>query len=229
MRRSRLNGFTLTELLIAAAIMGIILATLGSLFVSSTKAYRANDEASALQQNSGAAERLLAYEISLAGYRGSDTNAQSRTFDSTPIVGTVSPAAETTLAITTGSSATTPDTVAVRYYEDRFESGPTPSSVQFSVDTKNNSLYRRKSTDTKREPLVQGVYNLKVLRYIREDGRACNTVPTSTPPAASTLVGLKLELTFTDQIKKQLVVTFPNKQVAPVLPTLTVLASPSGC
>ena len=42
-RHTSQHGFTLVELLVASAVMGIILGALGSLFATTNRAYRAND------------------------------------------------------------------------------------------------------------------------------------------------------------------------------------------
>lgn len=164
--RSRQSGFTIVELLVASVIMVIILGALGGLFLSTSKAYRANDKVSALQQNADAAGQLLSYEVELAGYRGSDNSTNgfsSRTF-STPILFGAASIPATTLRITANAALATPDNIAVSYYEDRFTStsaNPTRTSVQFSVDTRNNNLDRHASGETNAQPAVEDVTNLK--------------------------------------------------------------------
>lgn len=215
-------GFTLIELLVASAIMAIILGALGNLFVSTRDAYRANEEATALQQTADAVGQLLTYEIGLAGYRGSDNNASTRTF-TTPVVFGLLSFPATTLQIETGLSASTPDEVYVSYYEDRYVSNTAKLGTEFSVDTTNHNLDRYLSTDTAKRAIIRGVHNLKVLRYVRRDGKECNTA------TAANLAALRLEFTLTDGLKKQTVVPLQNPQVSPVLPVLSVLANSSGC
>ena len=233
--RSRQSGFTIVELLVASVIMVVILGALGSLFVSTNRAYRVNDKVSTLQQSADAAGELLSYEIGLAGYRGSDNsskNFDSRTFTTSVLFGTVTVPA-TTLKIE-NTPSTSPNKIAVSYYEDRFQStgspaNPTKTAVQFSIDA--NNLYRQQSGGSAKQPAIEGVYNLKVLRYIRKDGKECNTVTPSTPAVPSNLAGLKLELTFTDNLKKQVVIPLSNPQTSSAadLPTLNVLPNSAGC
>lgn len=228
-------GFTLVELLVASVIMVMILSALGSLFVSTSRAYRVNDEVSALQQNADAAGQLLSYEIGLAGYRGSDNsgnNFNARTFSTPILFGTTSVPA-TTLKIE-NTPSTSPDKITVSYYEDRFTStstSPKKASTQFSVDTGNRNLDRHVSGETNAQPAIENVYNLKVLRYIRKDGKECNTVTPATPTTPSDLAGLRLELTFNKGLRKQVIVSLANPQTSSALdlPTLTVLSNPTGC
>lgn len=202
------QGFTLVELLVAATIMALILSALGSLFVSTNRAYRANDEVSERQQSADAAAQLLSYEIGLAGYRGSTpSNVQNSTFAAT----------ERTLSITKGASATTSDAITVRYYEDRFNSSPVKTMVTFNAAKDGNNifnLYRHNHAETAKQPAIQFIQNLKVLSYIRKDGSE------GASATQATLSGLRLELTFTDGLKKQVVIGIDNPQANPELPTL---------
>ncbi len=214
MKHARSAGFTLVELLVAGTIMLLILGALGNLFVSSSRAYRVNNEASDRQQTAEAATQMLTYEIGLAGYRGSDQGASSREFKTTAVLGVVS-VPESTLIITKGATATSPDTVTVRYYEDRFISSTAKRTAAFTAakDSDNAyNLYRAQDGDNK--PAILGVKNLKVVKYIKRDGTE------ATSATKDTLAALKLELTFIDGLKQQLVISIPNLQQLPVLPTL---------
>ena len=214
MKRGRRDGFTLVELLVAGTIMLLILGALGNLFISSSRAYRVNNEASDRQQTAEAATQMLTYEIGLAGYRGSDQSANTREFKTTALPGVVS-VPESTLTITKGATATSPDTVTVRYYEDRFISSTAKRTAAFTAakDSDNAyNLYRAQDGDNK--PAILGVKNLKVVKYIKRDGTE------ATSATKDTLAALKLELTFIDGLKQQLVISIPNLQQLPVLPTL---------
>jgi len=73
------------------------------------------------------------------------------------------------------------------------------------------NLYR--TTGTK-QPVFENIKNLKVFRYVKKDGNE------STSVTAAELAALKLELTFTDNSKKQVIVGINNTQQSPVLPSL---------
>jgi Tfp pilus assembly protein PilW len=194
------DGITLVELLIAAAILGVLLAALTGLFTGSARGMQANQQLSDRQQNAAVAEQVLKYELGLAGYKGVTSNALTRTFPG-----------DITLAVTRGSS-TSPDTVRVQYYEDRLYgegSAAVLRDVSFSVQTNKGKSYlaRREGTGTTNN-LVEGVTNLKVTNYVRRNGDidpATSTIP-------PTLVGLQLELTFSDAPAKTVFISFQNPQ-----------------
>ena len=173
----------------------------------------------------------------MAGYRGSTDTATSRTIKTSILFVTVTVPA-TTLKIqvaTTGS-----DKVTVSYYEDRFDTATTPLAVQFSADASNQTLYRYKAGDAAKQPVAEDVRSFKVLRYIRKDGKECNSVTpnvftTAGEPGTLTtsgnLAGLRLELTFSANVKKQIVIPLANTQTSSAtdLPTLTTPSNPAGC
>lgn len=208
-------GFTLVELLVAGTIMVLILSALGSLFASTTKAYRANDKVSERQQSVDAAGQLLEYEIGLAGYKGSTDAAGARKFE-TAVLGVV-PVPESTLRIEKNSPAIGTDRVTVRYYEDRFETTPVKKVVSFEVSEDDRNTYNLKiRVDSGNfQPAIQDVKSLKVLKYIKKDGGEVTSV--SQP---DDLAALRLELTFTDALKKQVIIGLNNPQNVPVLPPL---------
>lgn len=208
-------GFTLVELLVAGTIMVLILSALGSLFASTTKAYRANDKVSERQQSVDAAGQLLEYEIGLAGYKGSTDAAGARKFE-TAVLGVV-PVPESTLRIEKNSPAIGTDRVTVRYYEDRFENTPVKKVVSFEVGEDDRNTYNLKiRVDSGNfQPAIQDVKSLKVLKYIKKDGGEVTSV--SQP---DDLAALRLELTFTDALKKQVIIGLNNPQNVPVLPPL---------
>lgn len=197
--RARQGGFTLVELLVAGTLMVIILSALGNLFVSTNSAYRTNDRVSERQQSADAAAQLLSYEIALAGYRGSVNSTTPPSFSGS------------TLTITKGATAETSDKITVQYYEDRFTTGAV--SVTFEADLVSGVYNLYRTTGTK-QPVFENIKNLKVFRYVKKDGNE------STSVTAAELAALKLELTFTDNSKKQVIVGINNTQQSPVLPSL---------
>jgi prepilin-type N-terminal cleavage/methylation domain-containing protein len=218
------HGFTLVELLVASTIMVLILSSLGSLFVSTNRAYRKNDEVSEQQQSIDTAVQLLSYDIGLAGYKGSTSASSSRKFKTLALVDT------STLTIIKGASATDSDRIVVRYFEDRFADGNEQLVVTLDAipSGTDRNLYRRQEkqsdidtlagyTPPNRRPTVANVHNLKVISYIRKDGTEGNTA------TKDTLAALKIELTFgydAKELKRQLVIGIKNEQNVPVLPTL---------
>lgn len=235
---ARQSGFTLVELLVASVIMLLILSALGNLFIGTNRAYRKNDQVSERQQSVDAAGQLLGYEIGLAGFRGSKSGElTSNTFTTPILLGTLTVPAKT-LIIEKGTTASAPDKITVRYYESRYPDTAISTVTQFSIGQDSNSaynLYRQSATpsasDATRQPAIANVKNLKVLKYIKKDGNEANSA------TADTLAALKLELTFTDPpftdpqaafcketpeptCTKQVVISLPNPQTNPELPTL---------
>lgn len=259
--QARSAGFTIIELLVATAITGIILSALGSIFITSNSAYRRDSELSALQQTVDAASNSLGYEVSLAGFLGTDTAYVTRNFNSTFTINAVTQPAST-LIIDKNKNPLASDKITVRYYEDRFQNAssttttPNVVAVQFQAQKVSNaySLYRQTSTDTAAQPTIADITNMKVLGYYYVDDTAItiSTLKTNNVTAAGKLLGfhelhpvssadtavstldsaklasLVVELSFTDNnpkthpgqtydFKRQLVLSLPNTQTAPLV------------
>ncbi len=213
------RGITLVELLIAASILGVLLAALTGLFSSSAGAMKKNKELSDKQQNAAVAEQVLKYELGLAGYRGATTDALvANTFTNK------------TLAVTTGSG-TASDTIQVRYYEDRlYGTGTTATkngllrNVTFGVQQVNGKSYlTRKECNTSScitaataTPLVADITKLKITGYFRPEGPA--TRLDVIPPD---VVGLALQLTFSDTTTKNVFISFQNPQTTSIIAQTT--------
>jgi prepilin-type N-terminal cleavage/methylation domain-containing protein len=113
------RGFTLVELLIAVAILGILFSVLITVFTSATRGYRAVDATADLQQRAEVATRLLSYEVGLAGYRGVTGNLATRTFSG--------PQVDVNVAR---------NEVTTAYYEDRYSgANPVLRTVTYSIGT----------------------------------------------------------------------------------------------
>jgi type II secretory pathway pseudopilin PulG len=215
-------GITLVELLIAASILGVLLAALTGLFSSSANAMQTNKELSDKQQNAAVAEQVLKYELGLAGYRGVTQDALTNNKFS-----------HDTLAVTRGSS-TLSDEIQVRYYEDRLYGTETTATqngllrnVTFGVAQANGKNYlTRKECNanqcpgtTSAIPLVEGVTKLKILGYFTPAGKTTNI--SKIPPD---LVGLELQLTFSNAPTKDVFISFQNPQTT----SLTTQHSATG-
>ena len=131
MRSSR--GFSLIELLVTTVVFIIVLAALGGLLVSSTRAYQVNAARSEAIQDSEAVLQLMRYEIGLAGYRG----VGAATFDRPFTLGTA------TVEVDHDASAAG-DEVTVRYFEDRYLQGTDTGEreVTFRVNGTSSTLER---------------------------------------------------------------------------------------
>lgn len=99
------KGFTLTELLVAIAISGVVMAGIYSSFYAQQKTFVAQEQTAAMQQNLRAAMYLMEREIRMAGYdptgdagagiHTADTNGIRITKDTTDDSGTGVPDGDT--------------------------------------------------------------------------------------------------------------------------------------
>lgn len=190
MMRSR-SGITIVELLIAAAIVGVLLLITAQLYGGTVRAYRVNEEVSETRQGIQAAISLLQYEIGLAGYRCTDGSALTRTFASDPL-------------IAVDGTAGAPDRITVRYYEDRYASGSCEfTSVDYFVE--GGALYRQVDGQAAVEA-VQGVQDMQVVAWLNRANSEF-AVPTSSAnlnrPPDRDLRGVSLRLDFLDDAGRE--------------------------
>lgn len=190
------NGFTIFELLLAAAILTVVLAMLGTLFASTTRAYRTNERLAERQQTEEIAAQLIKYEVGLAGYRGTVAASFSGNTLTAP-----------QLTITRGTSGA-PDTLQTRYFEDRFLSSGSyeQRDVTFSIGTDGGvSTLMRGGVAA-----VRNVQSLKVVQFVLKDGT--NVAATSSPTltADNPLVALNMRLTFVGGSTKDFTLGFAN-------------------
>jgi Tfp pilus assembly protein PilW len=196
------KGFTLLELLVSAAIMIVILGALGGLFATTVRANRTTTRSSEGQQNAEAAIQLLKSEISLAGYRGTDSQAAFRTF-SAPI-----------LEVTAESS--TRDRISVRFFEDRPDgavtntSSPLMRTLIFGINS--TSELTRKLDAEDNLAVVEGVTSLKVTSYSSLSSTGSVVTSTAMPADRKTLRGITLELAVTGAPTKNVAIALSNPQ-----------------
>ncbi len=200
----------------STAIMGMIMVALAGLFTQSTKALQANEIASMRQQNAEAAAELLRYEIGLAGYRGTTSDAiTANTFTGA------------TLSIGVAAADDDTDEITVQYYEDRFYDGvtttPTLMSVTYSsgTDASGNPVLLRKQGTAAAQPAVASVSLMKAVMYVDRDGNVTDITTTSTIPEE--LAGISIELTFDDGSFGRFLVGFNNNQD---VEQITLVSSP---
>jgi Tfp pilus assembly protein PilW len=202
-------GFSLVELLIAGAILGIVLTVLTNLFVSSRRASERVDEVSDQQQEAHATRQVLQYEIGLAGYRGvqnTGTGSSANLLANRTFSGS-------TVAMTRRSSSSQPDTLTIRYYEDRNYNGsetPVLRTVTYSIgsDAGVSSLFRQQDLGTA-VAIIPNITNLKIADYVLYDDTKAVT-------ASNNLAGLELDITYANQQTDTLLVTFQNAQTVSV-------------
>ncbi|MGL4611868.1 MAG: PilW family protein [Trueperaceae bacterium] len=186
--KQRQQGFTLVELLVGFAIMVVLLGLITNIFVSGRQSYDAIQEASDNQQTFTSAFSQMSYELSLAGYRGTDDGAAARTF-----TGSV-------LDFTLEANTATPDSITIQYYEDRWLSGGTTTPllkrVQYSLS--NGQLVRTDLTTNPNTvtPIVDGIQNLKIPEFVSKDSNSPLTLTESVDRKA--IRGLLFQITLSD-------------------------------
>lgn len=199
------SGFTILELLVAAAIMIVILGALSGLFASTVRANRTNTRSSEGQQNAEAAVQLLKSEVALAGYRGTDTQASFRTFP-----------APTTSTLDVTADSSTRDRISVRFFEDRPNGAvtnagsPTVRTLTFGINS-DSELTRQQDGGFNRA-VVEGVTNLKVTSYRSLSSTGSVVTSPTMPTNKATLRGLTVRLTFADTTTKDVAIALPNPQ-----------------
>lgn len=65
---NRRHGFTLLELLVAVAILGVVMASLTRIFTTQHRAYVVVDQTTEVQQNTRAVAQLLEHDLRMAGF-----------------------------------------------------------------------------------------------------------------------------------------------------------------
>lgn len=195
----RRQGFTLVELLIAAAILGVLLTVLSVLFTSSARAYRTTADVSDLQQRAELVRTLLTYELGLAGYRGVGSGYASLTPPSTPL--TLSLAADGSIA-----------EVGAVYLEDRYSGTPAFRSVAYSVGpvtgVAGGALVRTEGGVA--SPALEGVQALRAVRFLLRDGSTPVDITTGTAAAPAGAVAIEFLVTLAGDYESVFAIGFYN-------------------
>lgn len=182
--RRRAGGFTLTELLVASSVMLTLLAALGALFVSSSRAYETNRATSSVAGQLRSAIHALQYDVSMAGFPGLDDGAAGRHVG-TPLRVTLASAGPS------GDASWTVTEITSRYVETRFGQG-TPAVRDVSYRVHDGTLERREDADGPFVGIADGILDMRLVRYRRE-GTSTAAPTASIPPD---LTGLDLRIVY---------------------------------
>lgn len=192
------EGFTLLELLLAATIVALILAAMGGLLATSSRATGAHEAASKRQQEIEAAVKILSYDLGLAGYRGT-----------TPAEFAVNTFSDPTIEVLkSGATASGNDRLVIRYFEDTerlFGGADTcgrPCVVTYDIDSGEDGtllLYRQEGNSEERG-IVQEVDRFLVCTLFRRSGTpiSLDSAPAGSVAIPEDLAALNIEITFTD-------------------------------
>lgn len=203
-------GFTVVELLITATIFIVILAAIGGLLVSSTRAYGTTAARTEAIQDSEAVLQLMRYEVAMAGYRGIEAGAYARSF-------------------TTGSDRSiivhrTPagDELTMRYFEDRYlGSGDSGERVvTFRVDSDSNTLVRVEGrpggagTSFTTELLVGNIAHMEVAEVVDRFRERFSIASLLADPGSGPelMAGVNVVVTFVDGLQWEFLIGVSNAQ-----------------
>lgn len=195
----RTGGFTVLELVIAMAVLGVILAATTGLLRTSYRANQVNEDASSRQQEIEAAVKILSYDLSLAGYRGTTEGAFSANTFTAP----------TLEVVRRGASDGINDRIIVRYFEDSerlygaTDTCGSPCTVLYDVgvDDEGVRLLYRRELNADEVGIVQEVESFQVLQFIRRTGPPVDVSAAASGtsvPVPADLAALNIEIRFTD-------------------------------
>lgn len=195
-------GFTITELLMAGVIFVGLLTAMTAMFVDSKDIHERQQVFSEKQDGRSSVFSMLEYEISLAGYRGTDLNEfDSRDFGNLPTINIDS----------SEGSENYSDQITVRYYEDRWTNEET-ELVETMFLVQGGDLIRldlsKDGWNDAAQVISSNINYMKVIHYYDLDGTEFQIAPQST----ENLGGIGIELGFLDDEPRELVIGFSNKQ-----------------
>lgn len=175
-RSCRASGFTLIEVLVASAILIILISIALSILVQSHRAYAATEASSERQQTHELVAQTLKYDLSLAGFKGTNPGDLSRTFASSP------------LEVVHDESSDS-DSIQIRYYEDHtFDDAVASQVVEVGYYVLDGDLYREENGVE--DVVFPGVLRLEITDYI---DREAGSMGTTTMPATFSAVILEIE------------------------------------
>ena len=188
------HGFTLPEVLVSLAILGLILLALGQYVTGSVRNYRQTTTMLERVQLESTARNVVVRELSFAGY--------GRGF----IGGFSGPTIEIGLADREDRS----DTFRVHYLEERWLAEPVQRQITFDVARDGNglwNLYRREQGAT-RQPAVQEITNLKLVGLVTTDGQ----VLSQHEPWPAEIKAFVVKLSFSWETSRLAYITFTAPQ-----------------
>lgn len=176
-KRRHSAGFTVVELLIGMAILGLLLAVLGALFLGTRRAYDANRAVTASAAQLRSAIEFLEYDVALAGYAGLRSLAEPAGL---PLTVSDCLSADCNPK---GLPGRLLDALTVRYVEDRYTPDGLPVPVNVSYTVRDGTLYR---CDSNAEPcgsatpgtgVAEGILGLELRAFRSESGGPAQTMP----------------------------------------------------
>src|SRR5690625_842931 len=175
--RRRTAGFSIVELLIGMAVLGVLLAVLGSLFLGTRRAYETNVTVTESAARVRTVIEFLEYDVALAGYTG---------------LGAAEELTGPSLALKEChdagcNPAKLPgrllETLTVRYVEDRYTADGSAHELLVTYTVADGRLFRCESTGPDcplEEPgteLAEGIAGLELVNYRTASGGPAAILP----------------------------------------------------
>jgi type IV pilus assembly protein PilW len=148
------KGFTLTELLVAMTIAGVVMAAIYSAYMSQQRAYEVTENVTAVQQNIRSAMYFMEREIRMAGYDPMASNLFGFT------------------NVTTNPQST----LSFTWDEDRdgYLSGAT-ETISYQYDSGENTLERRENVSSGFWDIAEYITGVSFF-FLDQNGNATTTV-----------------------------------------------------
>jgi Tfp pilus assembly protein PilW len=193
------KGFSLLEVLISSVLIVGLFVSATQMFASSMSVHAVVQKKGREQQKLEVIRSALAYEINLAGYRGSSS-------------GTLNPAISTPIALKILSSDL--HELTLEYYEDRYLSNPQKISATYSVGRFGLERSVVVGSATADSGLVlEGIKGLRIKGLIQAAGT--KVVPTARATVEN-VVALEVEIILTvggEDFKQEFVAPIVNQRI----------------
>lgn len=147
--RASETGFTLTELLVAMVLAGIVMASLYSAYLTQQRAYETTEDVTIVQQNLRSAMFFVERELRMAGYDPKDSG---------------------------GCGFTTTSSNQIRFTLDQDGDGSCESNeyIQYSYNAADNTLVRDSGIDGTNAPVASDITNVS-FTYFNSAGSGTTT------------------------------------------------------
>jgi len=126
LKLGNVNGFTLTELIVAMGIGMVVMAAVTTTFMAQARFYNAQEQINAMQQNARGALDVITRELKMAGYKPNGGTFEGITYGTTQLL--IQADLDSSGTISTSSTA--------------------DEQITYVYDSSNNQITRKRGTGT---------------------------------------------------------------------------------
>jgi type IV pilus assembly protein PilW len=126
LKLGNVNGFTLTELIVAMGIGMVVMAAVTTTFMAQARFYNAQEQINAMQQNARGALDVITRELKMAGYKPNGGTFEGVTYGTTQLL--IQADLDSSGTISTSSTA--------------------DEQITYVYDSSNNQITRKRGTGT---------------------------------------------------------------------------------